>query len=55
MNSLAGFVVHFAGVLIIVPLVGVGHTHLRLSGPEVPDRWPELLGIVIVLAGVGLD
>jgi uncharacterized membrane protein YbhN (UPF0104 family) len=54
MNSLAGFVVHLAGVVTVVPLFGVGHTHLRLSSPELPDRWPLLALVVIVLVGVGL-
>ncbi|MDQ1418388.1 MAG: hypothetical protein QOJ52_350 [Acidimicrobiaceae bacterium] len=54
MNSLGGFVVHLIGVLTIVPLFGAGHTHFRLSGPELPDRWPLLAVVVGVLAAAGL-
>ena len=47
LNSVAGFLVHLVGVLLIVPLLGAGNAHFRLSGPDFPifghcsSSWPE--------------
>jgi undecaprenyl-diphosphatase len=54
LNSMGGFIVHLTGVAAIVPLLGAGHTHLRVSGPELPDRWPYLVVAVAVFGLVGL-
>jgi undecaprenyl-diphosphatase len=52
-NSAAGFLVHLVGVLLIVPLLGAGNAHFRLSGPELPDQWPWLLAIAGLSAVIG--
>jgi len=53
LSSVAGFVVHLVGVLMIVPLLGSAHARLRLSGPELPDYWPVLVGVVGALSLAG--
>ncbi|MCU1460955.1 MAG: hypothetical protein JWO37_1030 [Acidimicrobiales bacterium] len=54
LNSLAGLLVHLVGVLAIVPLLGAGHTHLRFSGPDFPERWSLLLLVIGAFVVVGL-
>jgi undecaprenyl-diphosphatase len=38
----------------MVPLLGVTHVQLRISGPDVPDRWPILVGVIVVLTLAGV-
>jgi undecaprenyl-diphosphatase len=54
LNSVAGFVVHLVGVIAIIPILGAGHTQLRLSGPDLPDNWPILVGVVASLTVAGM-
>jgi undecaprenyl-diphosphatase len=52
LSQAAGFLVHLAGVLLILPLLG-GRTHFRLNGPDFPDQWPVLLVVAGALAAIG--
>jgi membrane-associated phospholipid phosphatase/uncharacterized membrane protein YbhN (UPF0104 family) len=54
LNSVAGFLVHLVGVLLIVPLLGAGNAHFRLSGPDFPDLWPLLVVVAGALTAIGL-
>jgi undecaprenyl-diphosphatase len=54
LNSVAGFLVHLLGVIAIVPLLGAGHAQLRLSGPDLPDNWYVLVGVVAAFSVAGL-
>jgi undecaprenyl-diphosphatase len=54
LNSVAGFLVHLIGVIAVVPLLGATHAQLRLSGPDLPDNWFVLVGVVGAMAGLGL-
>ena len=54
LNSLGGFLVHVVGVIAIVPLLGAGHARLRLSGPDLPDNWYILVGVVAAVSVAGL-
>jgi membrane-associated phospholipid phosphatase/uncharacterized membrane protein YbhN (UPF0104 family) len=54
LNSVAGFLVHLVGVLLIVPLLGTGNTHFHLSGPDFPDLWPVLIVVAGALTAIGL-
>jgi undecaprenyl-diphosphatase len=54
LSSFAGFLVHLVGVIAILPLLGAGHTKLRLSGADLPDYWPILVSVVAVLTAIGL-
>jgi undecaprenyl-diphosphatase len=54
LNSVAGFVVHLIGVVAVVPLLGATHAQLRLSGPDLPDNWFVLVGVVALMTGAGL-
>ena len=53
LSSVAGFLVHLLGVLLILPLLGAGGTHFRLSGPDFPDHWLLLLVVTGALAAIG--
>jgi undecaprenyl-diphosphatase len=54
LNSATGFVVHVVGIVAVVPLLGAGGTHLRLGDPDLPDQWPVLVAVVVLLAAAGL-
>jgi glycosyltransferase 2 family protein len=51
---LAALVAHIAGAIAVAPLLGTSHTHLHLSGPELPDRWPILVTVFGSLVVLGL-
>jgi undecaprenyl-diphosphatase len=51
--SVAGFIVHLIGLAAIAPLLGAtGGWHV--STPDLSDRWPLLIGIVVVLGVIGI-
>jgi undecaprenyl-diphosphatase len=50
--SAAGFVVHLVGLAAIAPLLGATGG-LRISTPDLADRWPILVGIVVALTAIG--
>ncbi|MDQ6938212.1 MAG: lysylphosphatidylglycerol synthase domain-containing protein [Actinomycetota bacterium] len=55
LNSVAGFLVHTLGVLVIVPLLGVaGGNHRIPSAPDLPDHWPVVVAVLAVLVAAGL-
>jgi undecaprenyl-diphosphatase len=54
LGSIAGLMVHVLGLALILPLLGAGKAHLRLSGPDLPDSWPFLVGAVGLLAVAGV-
>lgn len=55
LNTVAGFVVHAAGVVVIVPLLGAAGGLRRLpAAPDLPDHWPVLVGVVAALVAAGL-
>jgi undecaprenyl-diphosphatase len=54
LNSVAGFLVHLVGVVMVLPLLGAANTQLRLVGPDVPDEWPLLVATAGTLMFVGL-
>jgi YVTN family beta-propeller protein len=53
-TSAAGFLVHVIGILAIAPLLRANRVHLRFWGPDLPDRWPDLLVVIVALTGAGL-
>lgn len=54
-NSLAGFFVHVAGVVVLIPLLGAtGGAHRLPSAPDLPDHWEVVLGVLIVLVAAGV-
>lgn len=53
LNAIAGFIVHVVALALAVPLAS-GSLRLRLSGPDLPDHWPVLVGVVTVLVAAGL-
>ncbi|MEY2583131.1 MAG: hypothetical protein QOE09_2980 [Ilumatobacteraceae bacterium] len=54
LNTVAGFIVHVVGVLLVLPLLGASNTHFHFRGPDVPDRWPLLVAVAGTLAVIGL-
>lgn len=55
LNTLAGFLVHAAGVVAAIPLLGSAGGVRRLPAtPDLPDRWPVLVVVVTVLVAAGL-
>ena len=54
LDSAAGFVVHVAGLAVIALLLHSSGTQLHFSGPDLPDRWLLLLGVIAVLVAMGL-
>jgi undecaprenyl-diphosphatase len=54
LDSLAGFLVHLVSVIAIVPLLGATQAQLRVSGPDLPDNWWQLVIVVAVLVTAGL-
>jgi undecaprenyl-diphosphatase len=50
--SAAGFVVHLVALATIAPLLGATGG-FRFSAPDLADRWPILVGIVVALAAIG--
>ncbi|HEV7523332.1 MAG TPA: lysylphosphatidylglycerol synthase domain-containing protein [Acidimicrobiia bacterium] len=54
LDSVAGFLVHLVAVVLIVPLLGASNTRFHLSGPEIPDQWPLLVGVAGALAATGI-
>lgn len=54
LNTIAGFVVHLAGLLAIIPLLGAGRTRLHFSGPDLGDNFPYLLAAIAILVAAGL-
>jgi undecaprenyl-diphosphatase len=54
-NSVAGFLVHAAGVAVVIPLLGAaGGAHRLPSAPDLPDKFPLVVGVLAVLVGAGL-
>jgi undecaprenyl-diphosphatase len=55
LNSIAGFLVHAAGVVVILPLLGASRgTHRLPSAPDLPDHWQVVVAVLGVLVGAGL-
>lgn len=54
LTSAAGFVVHALGLIVVVPLLGSGGRAHLPSPPDLPDRWPALVGVAGALAAAGL-
>lgn len=55
LNSAAGFLVHAAGMVVILPLLGAAGGAQRLpSAPELPDLWPVVLPALAVLVATGV-
>lgn len=55
LNALAGFLVHAAGVLVIIPLLGsAGFSRSAPTAPDLPDHWPVVVVVLGVLVGAGL-
>jgi undecaprenyl-diphosphatase len=53
-DSVAGFLVHAAGVAVVIPLVGAtGGAHRLPSAPDLPDQWPVVVGVLAVLVAAG--
>ena len=52
--TFAGFVVHVASLAVIALLLHSSGTRLHFSGPDLPDRWLLLLGVIAVLVAMGL-
>lgn len=53
LNSAAGFLVHLVAIVVAVPLASRS-SRLRVHGPDISDYWPVLVGVVVVLAVVGV-
>lgn len=53
-NSTAGFLIHLTGILAIVPLLRTNRVRLHLWGPDLPDRWPYLVVVIVALTSAGL-
>ncbi|MEA2900727.1 MAG: hypothetical protein QOH36_614 [Actinomycetota bacterium] len=55
LNTVAGFLVHAAGLVVVIPLLGAtGGVHRLPSAPDLPDQWPAVVGVLAALIGVGL-
>jgi len=55
LNTVAGFLVHVAGVVVILPLLGATGGNRRLpAAPDLPDHWPVDVTVLAVLVGAGL-
>ena len=50
LNTLAGFVIHVVALAAVTPWVG----HLALPGPDLPDRWPYLVTVLVILVALGV-
>jgi uncharacterized membrane protein YbhN (UPF0104 family)/tRNA A-37 threonylcarbamoyl transferase component Bud32/membrane-associated phospholipid phosphatase len=53
-DSVAGFLVHAAGVAVVIPLLGATGGALRVpSAPDLPDQWPVVVAVLVVLVAAG--
>jgi undecaprenyl-diphosphatase len=54
LDSVAGFVVHAAGLVVVAAVFRFTHQHFGARSPDVPDNWWLLVLIAVALSGVGI-
>jgi uncharacterized membrane protein YbhN (UPF0104 family) len=54
LDSVAGFVVHAAFLVVLVALVGTTHQPFHIHGPDLPDNWALLVLVASLLSALGI-
>jgi uncharacterized membrane protein YbhN (UPF0104 family) len=54
LDSVAGLVVHAVALVSVSAVFGASHQQLRVHSPDVPDNWPVLMLVALLLPATGV-